>query len=59
MPLLFIAPAVGLVDVWPMLAPAWPTVLGIIVLSTVVVFAVTGAVTQALLGRGPKEEPHD
>ena len=59
MPLLFIAPAVGLVDVWPMLAPVWPAVLGIIVLSTVVVFAVTGLVTQAMLGRRKKEEPHD
>ena len=59
MPLLFIAPAVGLVDVWPMLAPVWPAVLGIIVLSTVVVFAVTGFVTQAMLGRRKKEEPHD
>ena len=59
MPLLFIAPAVGLVDIWPMLAPVWPAVLGIIVMSTVVVFAVAGKVTQALLGRGGKEGQDD
>lgn len=49
MPVLFIAPAVGLMDSWPMLASVWPAVLAIIVLSTVVVFAVGGVVTQALL----------
>lgn len=62
MPVLFIAPAVGLVDSWPLLAGVWPAVLAIIVLSTILVFGVSGLVTQALLGRGgakPEEERHD
>ena len=59
MPLLFIAPAVGLVDIWPMLASVWPAVLGIVVLSTAVVFAVAGKVTQALLGHREQEGGDD
>ena len=49
MPVLFIAPSVGLMDSWSMLASVWPAVLAIIVLSTVVVFAVSGVVTQTLM----------
>lgn len=58
MPLLFIAPAVGLIDSWPMLARVWPAVLAIILASTLVVFGVSGWVTQRLLdraGRSRKE----
>ena len=58
MPLLFIAPAVGLIDSWPMLARVWPVVLAIILASTLVVFGVSGWVTQRLLdraGRSRKE----
>lgn len=51
MPLLFIAPAVGLIDSWPMLARVWPAVLAIILASTLVVFGVSGWVTQRLLDR--------
>ena len=61
MPVLFIAPAVGLMDSWPVLASVWPAVLAIIVLSTVVVFGVSGVVTQAILdfvsARADDEEP--
>ena len=59
--LLFIAPAVGLMDSWPVLASVWPAVLAIIVLSTVVVFGVSGVVTQGILdfvsARADVEEP--
>lgn len=61
MPVLFIAPAVGLMDSWPVLASVWPAVLAIIVLSTVVVFGVSGVVTQGILDfvstRADEEEP--
>lgn len=61
MPVLFIAPAVGLMDSWPVLASVWPAVLAIIVLSTVVVFGVSGVVTQGILdfasARENDEEP--
>lgn len=61
MPVLFIAPAVGLMDSWPVLASVWPAVLAIIVLSTVVVFGVSGVVTQGILdfvsARADEEEP--
>ncbi len=61
MPVLFIAPAVGLMDSWPVLASVWPAVLAIIVLSTVVVFGVSGVVTQGILdfvsARADVEEP--
>ena len=61
MPVLFIAPAVGLMDSWPVLASVWPAVLAIIVLSTVVVFGVSGVVTQGILdfvsARADDEEP--
>lgn len=49
MPVLFIAPSVGLMDSWPQLASVWPAVLAIIVLSTIVVFTVGGLVTQTML----------
>lgn len=51
MPVLFIAPAVGLTESWPLLADSWAAVLVILAVSTVAVFGVAGAVTQALLGR--------
>ncbi|OUN71981.1 MULTISPECIES: CidA/LrgA family protein [unclassified Faecalibacterium] len=54
MPLLFIAPAVGLIDSWPMLARVWPVVLAIILASTLVVFGVSGWVTQRLLDRADR-----
>ena len=61
MPVLFIAPAVGLMDSWPVLASVWPAVLAIIMLSTVVVFGVSGVVTQGILdfvsARENAEEP--
>lgn len=56
MPVLFIAPSVDLMDSWPLLASVWPAVLAIIVLSTVVVFAVSGLVTQGLLEASSQTE---
>ena len=51
MPVLFVAPAVGLTESWPLLADSWAAVLVILVVSTIAVFGIAGGVTQALLGR--------
>ena len=51
MPVLFVAPAAGLTESWPLLADSWAAVLVILAVSTVAVFGVAGGVTQALLGR--------
>ena len=49
--LFFVAPAVNLVDAWPLLREHLLPVLLIIVLTTVVTFLVSGSVTAALLRR--------
>lgn len=51
MPVLFVAPAAGLAESWPLLADSWAAVLVILVVSTVAVFGIAGGVTQVLLGR--------
>lgn len=49
MPVMFIPPAAGLLDAWPVLKPVWFPVILITVLTTVIVMAVTGQVTQRLI----------
>ncbi len=55
LPVLFVVPAVSLLDCWDVLQKNLPAFLLITVLSTLLCFAVTGLVTQKLLG---KEEDH-
>lgn len=54
MPLLFIPAAVGLLDAWGELQPILLPVGAITLISTVVVMAVTGRVTQAVIRRDGK-----
>ena len=49
MPLMFIPAAVGLIDTWEILAPSWIQFLIVTVVTTVVVMAVSGLVTQAVI----------
>ena len=49
MPLMFIPAAVGLIDTWEILAPSWIQFLIITLVTTVVVMAVSGLVTQAVI----------
>ena len=56
MPMMFIAPAVGLVDSWDVLRPIFPAFLAALVVSTAAVFGVSGSVTQWLVRRDRKEE---
>ena len=55
MPLLFIAPAVNILKSWDLIAPHLVPICIITVVSTVVVFAVSGLVTKLLLGKGDAE----
>ncbi len=60
MPVMFIPAAVGLLEAWSFLKPVWLPVLIITLLSTVIVMAVTGQVTQRMIekdkGSGGKNE---
>lgn len=58
MPVMFIPAAVGLLDSWPSLRPIWLPVILITVITTVIVMAVTGRVTQHLIRKGGKDEKH-
>lgn len=55
LPILFVAPAVNLLESWGILAPQLLPIVLIVVSSTVIVFAVAGLVTQAICG---KEKSH-
>ena len=49
MPIMFIPAAVGLIDTWDILAPSWIQFLIVTVVTTVVVLAVSGLMTQAVI----------
>lgn len=51
MPVMFIPAAVGLLDSWTFLQPVWLPVIFITIVTTVVVMAVTGRVTQHMIRR--------
>ncbi len=57
MGILFVAPTVGILAHWGLIAPNLVPILVIMVVSTVVVFAVSGLVTKLLLKKGG--EDHD
>lgn len=49
MPVMFVPPAVGLMDTWDAIRDSWPQYLVITVLSTLVVMAVAGWATQLVI----------
>lgn len=51
MPVLFVAPAVNILRYWGIIAPRLGAILIIVVVSTFVVFAVSGLVTKWCLGK--------
>lgn len=55
MPLMFVAPAVNILSYWDILSPNIVPIAVIVVVSTILVFAVSGLVTRLL---HKKEEPH-
>lgn len=55
MPLMFIPAAVGLTESWGIIRPALVPILVLTLVSTVLVMAVSGRVTQAVIRRGRKK----
>lgn len=55
MPVLFVAPAVGILEQWEWIAPHLPAFVLLIAVSTVLTFGVSGRVAQRLCGKGEKE----
>lgn len=56
MPVMFIPAGVGLMESWSSLQPVWIPVILITIVTTVLVMAVTGKVTQAMIGKEKKNE---
>ena len=54
MPVMFIPAGVGLMESWSSLQPVWLPVILITIVTTVLVMAVTGKVTQAMIGKEKK-----
>ncbi len=59
MTIMFIPPAVGLLDSWQVLKPIWTAVVAVIIVTTVLVMAVTGRVTQYIIRKDAKYEGND
>jgi holin-like protein len=55
MPLMFIPAAVGLLEIWDVIAPAWLEYVAVTVISTWVVMIVSGRVTQFVIRRKRKD----
>ena len=55
MPLMFIPAAVGLLETWDVIAPAWLEYVAVTVISTWVVMIVSGRVTQCVIRRKRKD----
>lgn len=55
MPIMFVPAGVGLLESWEVLQPIWIQVVVITLVSTVVVMAVSGLVTQFVIRRGKKK----
>lgn len=56
MPLMFISAAVGLTQSWTIIRPVLVPVVVITLVSTIVVMAVSGLVTQLVIGKGKSKE---
>lgn len=59
MPVMFIPAAVGLLDAWPSLKPVCLPVICITLITTVIVMAVTGQVTQRMIRRTARNKKYN
>lgn len=59
MPIMFIPAAVGLLESWGILKPIWIPVVGITIVTTVLVMAVSGRVTQLVIRYSKKSEENE
>ena len=57
LPILFVSPAVGILDNWEAIRGALIPILALTLLSTVLTFGIAGRATQAMMGK--EETPHD
>ena len=55
MPIMFLPPAVGIVESWGLIKGSWLPYVLVIVVSTVVVMAVSGLVTQKIVRKGGRK----
>lgn len=59
MPVMFIPAAAGLLDSWPALRPIWVPVILITAVTTILVMAVTGQVTQHMIRKESHKKKHE
>lgn len=61
MPVMFVPPAVGLMDTWDAIRDSWPKYLAITVVSTLIVMAAAGWATQLVIrfSHTGKEKSHE
>lgn len=57
LPILFVSPAVGILDNWEAIRGALIPILALTLLSTVLTFGIAGRATQAMMGK--EETPND
>ena len=57
LPILFVSPAVGILDNWGAIRGALIPILALTLLSTVLTFGIAGRATQAMMGK--EEKPND
>lgn len=55
MPLMFLPPAVGVIESWDLLRESWVPYVVVTLISTVVVMGVSGRVTQGIIRKGGKK----
>ena len=55
MPLMFLPPAVGVIESWDLIRQAWFPYIVVTVVSTVFVMAVSGRVTQRIIRKGGRK----
>ncbi len=57
LPMLFVSPAVGIVENWSLIQPQLLPIALLLAASTVLTFGISGSITQALMKKGGKQ--HD
>lgn len=55
MPLMFLPPAVGVIESWNLLRESWFPYVVVTLISTIVVMGVSGRVTQGIIRKGGKK----
>ena len=56
MPIMFLPPAVGVIDSWDMVKVSWLPYVAVTLISTIAVMGITGVITQAVIRKGRKEK---